>query len=78
MINPDWTSRGKTVAHLMRELESFEDQEMEVRISLDGGETSFPISLVGQLSGGYAVLINCQDIPVAVRHTARGADGHAA
>jgi len=69
MINPDWTSKGKTVAHLIEELRSFENQEMEVRISLDGGETSFPISLVGKLSGKYAVLLNCQDVPTAVRHT---------
>ena len=68
MINPDWTSKGKTVAHLIDELRSFEDQEMEVRISLDGGETSFPISLVGKLSGKYAVLLNCQDVPTAVHH----------
>jgi len=70
MINPEWTSRGKTVVQLIDELRSFKDQEMEVRISLDGGETSFPISLVGKLSGKYAVLMNCQDTPVAVHHAA--------
>jgi hypothetical protein len=56
MKNPDWTSKGKTVADLIRELLSFEDQEMEVRISLDGGDTSLPISLVGKSNGRYAVL----------------------
>ena len=68
MINPDWTSKGKTVAQLIEELRTFEDQEMEVRISLDGGDTSFSISLVGKSSGKYAVLKNSQDVPTPVRH----------
>ena len=68
MINPEWTSKGKTVAQLIEELRTFEDQQMEVRISLDEGGTSFPISLVGKLSGRYAVLMNCQDVPTAVHH----------
>jgi len=68
MINPDWTSKGKTVAQLIQELQTFENQQMEVRISLDGGDTSFPISLVGKSNGKYAVLRNCQDVPTAVHH----------
>ena len=68
MKNPEWTSRGKTVAGLIKELLSFEDQEMEVRISLDGGDTSLPISLVGKSNGKYAVLQNCQDTPLPIRH----------
>lgn len=68
MKNPDWTSKGNTVADLIRELLSFEDQEMEVRISLDGGDTSLPISLVGKSNGRYAVLQNCQDIPTPITH----------
>jgi len=68
MINPDWTSKGKTVAQLIQELQAFENQKMEVRISLDDGETSFPISLVGKLGGKYAVLMNCQDVPAVVQH----------
>jgi hypothetical protein len=68
MINPDWTSKGKTVAHLIEELRTFENQEMEVRISLDDGETSYPISLVGKVGGRYAVLMNCQDVPTVVHH----------
>ncbi|RMH91907.1 hypothetical protein EA797_03990 [Stutzerimonas zhaodongensis] len=68
MKNPDWTSKGKTVADLAKELLSFEDQEMEVRISLDGGDTSLPVSLVGKSNRKYAVLINCQDIPTPIRH----------
>jgi len=68
MINPDWTSRGKTVAQLIEELRTFEHQDMEVRISLDGGATSFPLSLVGKSDGPYAVLRNNQDVPTPIRH----------
>ncbi len=68
MKNLEWTSRGKTIAGLINELLSFEDQEMEVRISLDGGDTSLPISLVGKSNGKYALLQNCQDTPTPIRH----------
>jgi hypothetical protein len=68
MINPDWTSRGKTVAHLIKELLTFENQDMEVRISLDDGATSYPISLVIRSNGKYAVLMNSQDVPTPIRH----------
>ena len=43
MLNPEWTIRGESVAQLINELRTFEDQEMEVRISIDGGVTSLPI-----------------------------------
>ena len=68
MINPDWTSKGKTVAQLIEELQTFDNKEMEVRISLDGGGTSFPISLVGKSNGKYALLRNCQDVPTPIHH----------
>lgn len=53
-------SSGKTVARLIEELQSIEDQEAEIRVSLDGGQTSYPIALVGDMDGSYAVLIDCQ------------------
>jgi len=56
------------VAQLINELRTFEDQEMEVRISIDGGVTSLPISLVGKVDGKFAVLQNCQDAPTVVEH----------
>ncbi len=56
----NWTSSGKTIAHLIRELQSFEDQSMEVRISVDGGGTSYPISLVAKAGGRYALLKNSE------------------
>lgn len=68
MINPPWTSKGKSVAQLIEELQTFENQEMEVRISVDGGETSVPISLVAKSNGKYATLQNCQDVPTVIHH----------
>ncbi|GAB3090755.1 hypothetical protein [Lysobacter terrae] len=56
-------SKGKTVARLIEELQSIEDQEAEIRVSLDEGQTSYPISLVGDLDGMCAVLINCRAHP---------------
>ncbi len=68
MTNPEWTSRGKTIAQLIEELRTFENQDMEARISLDDGTTSYPISLVGKSNNNYAVLSNCQDDPTPIRH----------
>jgi hypothetical protein len=68
MKNTEWANRGKTVSQLIKELHTFENQDMEVRISLDHGETSFPISLVGKSNGRYAVIQNCQDTPTPIRH----------
>ena len=68
MINPDWTSKGKSVAQLIKELQTFENQELEVRISVDDGDTSVPISLVIRSNGKYAVLKNSQDVPTVIQH----------
>jgi hypothetical protein len=68
MNNPDWTSCGKNVAQLIEELRTFENQDLEVRISLDGGATSVPISLVAKSGGKYALLKNCQDEPAVIDH----------
>ncbi|WP_083386149.1 hypothetical protein [Methylomonas sp. LWB] len=68
MANPEWTRRGKTVAQLIEELRTFENQNMEVRISIDDGETSLPISLVGKSQGKYALLKNCEDVPTVLHH----------
>jgi hypothetical protein len=81
MTDPEWTTRGKTIAHLIRELQSFEDQNMEVRISLDHGATSYPISLVGKYNNNYAVLSNQQFDPTPIHHqilppNMRGSDGN--
>ncbi len=71
MANRDaeWKSRGRTIAGLIRELQSFEDRSLEARISADDGDISYPISLVAK-SGDRCLLMNCESVPTAVRHTA--------
>jgi len=66
-LDPVWTSRGKTIKQLIAELQSFEDQSLEVRISLDDGETSLPISLVARRAGA-AVLQNSERDKSFQRH----------
>jgi hypothetical protein len=71
MTEPVWTGRGKTVAALIKGLQTFEDQSLEVRISIDGGGTSLPISLVGKSvheGKTYAILRNAQEVPTPIRH----------
>jgi len=69
MSNAGWTGRGKTIAQLIQELQTFENQDMEVRISMDGGTSSVPISLVGKVNGRFALLKNCEDVPSVFNHT---------
>jgi len=68
MKDPEWTSRGKTISQLIRELQSFENQELEVRISFDAGASSLPISLVTKRDGKFAVLENHQTSPSKLIH----------
>ncbi len=71
MTEPAWTSSGKTIAAPIKELHTFEDQSLEVRISIDGGDTSHPISLVRKSvheGKSDAILRNCQDVPTPIRH----------
>ena len=58
-IHPSWVTQGKTIRQLVKELQSFEDQDLEVQVSIDGGTTRKPISLVGK-SNGVALLKNCE------------------
>ena len=44
--NPEWVTRGKTIQQLIEELKSFEDQNLEVKVSTDGGDKFSGISLV--------------------------------
>jgi hypothetical protein len=41
-----WVNRGKSIRQLIQELQSFEDQGLEVRISVDDGKVHKCISLV--------------------------------
>jgi len=56
----DWILRGKTIQQLILELQSFEDKELFVELSLDGGDSSKPISLVAKVDG-KCILMNCED-----------------
>lgn len=56
---PEWIVRGKSIRQLIKELQTFEDQDLEVRISLDDGDTHKPISLV-EKNGGFCVLVNSE------------------
>ena len=50
-VRPDenYTTRGKTIRQLIHELKSFENQELEVRMSLDGGITHHPVSILSRI-----------------------------
>ena len=58
--NPEWVTRGKTIKGLIEELLTFEDQDLFVEMSLDGGETSKPISLVRKVNS-KCVLTNFEN-----------------
>lgn len=59
-IQPEWITRGKSIEQLVKELQSFDDPSLEVRISIDGGKSHIPISLVGK-KDGHCLLINCEN-----------------
>jgi len=56
---PDWVTRGKTIKQLIKELQTFEDQDLFVEISVDDGESSKPISMVGKY-GSLCLLVNSE------------------
>jgi hypothetical protein len=59
---PDWIARGKTIRQLIRELQSFEDQDLEVRLSVGDDDRAWPISLVAKVDG-RCVLSYDGDVP---------------
>ncbi len=60
-LHPEWVTRGKTIRQLIKELLTLENQDLEVRISLDCGETHRCVSSVGKRDG-YCVLDNSEDV----------------
>ena len=58
--NPDWITRGKTIRQLITELQTFEDLDLEVKISIDDCENHKPISLVTK-EDGFCCLVNCEN-----------------
>ncbi len=64
--HPEWVIRGKTIKELISELQTFENQDLEVRISIDDGDSFRPISLVtheylGEGIARFCGLQNCED-----------------
>lgn len=57
--NPEWVTRGKSIKQLIKELQTLKNQDMEVRISLDDGETHKPISIIEKIDE-FIVLSNCE------------------
>ncbi len=61
--NPEWATRGKTIKQLIKELQTFENQDLEVKISTDDGETFKCISLVAKVKENdtpVCGLLNCE------------------
>jgi pentose-5-phosphate-3-epimerase len=58
-MQPIWVNRGKTIQQLIKELQTFEDQGLFVEISIDGGSTHKPISLIKK-SGQLCLLVNSE------------------
>ena len=56
---PEWVTRGKTIRELIKELNTFENQDAEVRMSLDYGNTHHAISVV-ERHGAVCVLVNAE------------------
>ena len=61
--NQNWISRGKTIKELISELQSFNDQNLEVKISIDDGKSFKCISIVEKENGDgiyFCGLTNCE------------------
>jgi hypothetical protein len=52
---PEWITKGKSITQLIKELGSFEDQTLEVRLTFNGGESHKPISILTRRDG-YAMI----------------------
>ena len=57
---PAWVTGGKTIRQLIEELQTFEDQDIEVRISVDYGDTHACISLVENHQGTFCLLTSAE------------------
>jgi len=57
--HPEWIDKGKTIRQLIKELQTFQDLDIEVRISFDDGDTHKAISLI-EKSGTYCLLVNSE------------------
>ena len=48
IIQNEWGTEEKSIAQIIEELNTFEDQELMVMVSSDGGKTLRPIKLLGK------------------------------
>lgn len=46
----EWGAKEKSIAQMIEELNTFEDQELMVMVSSDGEETLRPVKLLGKKS----------------------------
>ena len=44
----EWGAKEKSIAQIIEELNAFEDQELMVMVSSDGGKTLKPVKLLGK------------------------------
>ena len=44
----EWGEKDKSIAQVIKELNTFEDQELMVMVSSDGGKTLRPVKLLGK------------------------------
>ena len=44
----EWGEKDKNIAQVIDELKTFEDQDLTVMVSSDGGETLKPVKLLGK------------------------------
>jgi hypothetical protein len=57
---PAWVTRGKSIRQLIKELQTFDDQDMEVRISVDYGDSHACISLVEKHKESFCLLVGAE------------------
>ena len=48
IIQNEWGTKEKSIAQIIEELNTFEDQELMVMVSSDGGKTLRPVKLLGK------------------------------
>jgi hypothetical protein len=56
--HPEWITKGKSISQLIKELGTYEDQNLEVRLTFDGGQTHKPISILTRRDG-FAMIEYC-------------------
>jgi hypothetical protein len=47
-LDDQWGAESKNISQVIEELRTFEDQELTVMVSSDGGETFKPVKLIGK------------------------------